>query len=70
MNEIKARFLIEQLNPVIKKSKHFLCRLDIDQDNEDIILMNTFNAIFYRLHYPDLDMVNALFSISECLMWR
>lgn len=68
MNEKKARFLIKQLNPIIKKSKHFLCRLDIDQDNEDIILMNAFNAIFYRLHYPDLNMINALFLISECLL--
>ena len=70
MNEVNARLLVDQLKPLLKKSKSFMCKIDLDIDNEEIVIMNMFNAILWRLYYPNLRMIDALYDISDYLIGR
>lgn len=70
MNEVNARLLVDQLKPILKKTKSFMCKIDIDTDNEEIVIMNMFNAILWRLYYPNLRMIDALYDISDYLIGR
>ena len=67
MRETKAQFIIDQLNPIIKKSKNFIWHLSIDHDNEDIILENRFHAILCRVHYPERNTIELVYEIIDFL---
>ena len=68
MRDSKAQLLVDQLNPILKHSKHFINHLEIDYDNEEICYVNRFQAILYRLHYPELTVTEALYEIADYLM--
>ena len=65
-----AKFLIKQLEPVLKKTRWFLTRLQLDPENEDIEVCNMFGAVFYRLHYPEYRMIDALIRIVEVIYYE
>ena len=60
-----AKFLIKQLEPILKRTRWYLTRLKLDPENEDIEVCNMFGAVFYRIHYPEYRMAGALKKIME-----
>lgn len=60
-----ANFLVNQLNPIFKKSKSFIRRLEVDTDNEDIKMVNLFRATLYRVHYGSMNMIEVTHEIME-----
>lgn len=60
-----ANFLVNQLNPIFKKSTSFIRKLEIDSDNEDIKMVNLFQATLYRVHYGSRNMIEVTHEIME-----
>ena len=60
-----AEFLINQMNPVLKRARMIYHHLQLDRENEDIEVCNMFGAVFYRLHYPDYKITGALKKLME-----
>lgn len=60
-----ATFLVEQLNPIFKKSKSFIRNLEIDFDNQDIKMNNLFKATMYRVHYGSKNAIEVTHEIME-----
>ena len=67
MTDKKAKFLIDQLNPVIKNSFGVVRRLSIDYDNQDITFKNAFGAILERVYYADRDTLKVLKDVVDNL---
>lgn len=65
MSNTKAQLIVDQMNPIIRRSKNFICKLDMDYDNQEIILMNCFNAILFRVHYPEKNVAEVLYDIVD-----
>ena len=65
MNIIDANFIVNQLNPLLKKTHWYMNRLKLDPENEDIEVCNLMGAIFYRVHYPDYRMADGIRKIME-----
>ena len=65
MTTDKANFLVEQLNPIFKKSTSFIRKLKVDYDNEDILMINLCKATLYRVHYGSKNVIEVAFEIME-----
>lgn len=65
MTTKKAEFLVEQLNPIFKRSTSIIRRLAIDHDNEDIMMINLCTAILYRVHYGSKNIIEVTYEIME-----
>ena len=60
-----AEFLINQMNPVLKRARMIYHHLQLDRENEDIEVCNMFGSVFARIHYPDHTILDALDRIME-----
>ena len=60
-----ANFLVDQLNPIFKKSKSFIRKLEVDADNEDIKMVNLFKATLYRVHYGNRNVIDVAYEIMD-----
>ena len=60
-----ANFLVEQLNPLFRKSKSYIRKLKVDADNQDIMMDNLFKATIYRVHYGSKKIVDVVYEIME-----
>ena len=67
MSDSKALFLIGQLNPVLKKTTSYVRKLELDPDNEDIKLMNAFNACLWRISYGGRSAIQVTYDIFDYL---
>lgn len=65
MKTATADFLVEQLNPIFKKSKSYIRKLKVDYDNQDIMMDNLFKATIYRVHYGNKNVVDVVYEIME-----
>lgn len=65
MTDKNAQFLIDQLNPIYRKSSGVVRRLGLDYDNQDILLINAFGAILCRIYYGEQPMRLVHHSIVE-----
>lgn len=63
-----AYFLVEQLSPIFKKSTSIIRKLKVDEDNEDIEMINMFNATLYRVNYSSRNMFQVTREITENAM--
>ena len=60
-----ATFLVNQLNPILKRAKLIYHHLQLDRENEDIEICNMFGSVFARIHYSDHTILDALDRIME-----
>ena len=60
-----AEFLINQMNPVLKRAKLIYHHLQLDRENEDIEVCNMFGSVFARIHYPDHTILAGMKMIVE-----
>lgn len=65
MKEKDAELIIQQLNPVLKRAKFYITKLELDRENEDIEICNMFKAVFSRVHYPDYTILAGMKKIME-----
>ena len=65
MKEKDAELIIQQMNPILKRSKFYIQKLQIDRENEDIEICNIFKAVFSRVHYPDYTILAGMKKIME-----
>lgn len=67
MSDSKALTLVNQLNPILKQSTSYIRKLEVDPDNEDIKLINMFNATLHRINYGGRTAVQVAFDIFDYL---
>ena len=67
MSDSKALFLINQLNPIIRQTKSYIRKLAVDPDNEDIKLINMFNATLHRIPYGGRSGIQVAYDIFDYL---
>ena len=71
MTTKKAISLIEQLNPIIKKSTNYIRRLEIDEEDKSIKFINLFGGILHRHYYSmDADCLDTAYAIFDYLTDR
>lgn len=63
MSDNKAMFLVNQLNPILKKSTSYIRKLEMDPDNKDIKLINMFNACLARINYEGRTVIQVCYYI-------
>ena len=67
MSDSKALFLVDQLNPILKKSTFFIRKLEVDPDNQDIKLINLNTACMCRINYTGRSMIQVSYDIFDYL---
>ena len=65
MTDRKALFLIEQLNPVLKKSTSYIRKLEIDTDNYYINMFNVWGVLLYQVDYYGRNILEVTDEIIE-----
>lgn len=71
MTTRKAKELVADLNPVIKHSKSFIRRLEVDEEDRSIKFINLFGAVIKRLYYTmETDTIDAAYEIFDYLSDR
>ena len=64
----KAINMIEQINPIIKKSTSYVRRLEIDEEDKSIKFMTFFGDVIHRHYYSQNTNAIARKSKSEGLL--
>lgn len=67
MSDSKALFLVNQINPVLKKSTSYIRKLEVDPDNGDIKLINICKAVLCRISYEGKSMLQVGYEIFDYL---
>ena len=67
MSDNKALFLVNQLNPILKKSTSYIRELRIDPDNQDIMLINLCRACMHRINYTGRTAIQVSYDIFDYL---
>lgn len=71
MTTRKAKELVTDLNPVLKHSKSFIRRLEVDEEDRSIKFINLFGAVMKRLYYTmETDTIDVSFEIFDYLSDR
>lgn len=71
MTTKKAIILLEQVNPIVKKSTSYIRRLEIDEEDRSIKFINLFGAIMHRHYYAnDADALDTAYAIFDYLTDR
>lgn len=71
MTTKKAKDLIEQINPIIKKSTNYVRRLEIDEEDRSIKFINLFGGTLHRHYYAmDADALDTAYAIFDYLTDR
>ena len=71
MTTKKAIALLEQVNPIVKKSTSYIRRLEIDEEDKNIKFINLFGAIMHRHYYSmDADALDTAYAIFDYLTDR
>lgn len=71
MTTKKAIQLVEQLNPIIKKSTNYVRRLAVDEEDKSIMFINMFGGILHRHYYAmDADSLDTAYAVFDYLTDR
>lgn len=71
MTTKKAIILIEQINPIIKKSTSYVRRLEIDEEDKSIKFMTFFGDVIHRHYYSmDANALDTAYAIFDYLTDR
>lgn len=71
MTTRKAKQLVEDIQPVIKHSKSFIRRLEVDEEDRSIKFINLFGSVMHRLYYSmECDELDCLYEIADYLTDR
>lgn len=71
MTTKKAVMILEQINPIIKKSTSYVRRLEIDEEDKSIKFMTFFGDVIHRHYYSqNTNAIDLCSDIFEWLDWR
>ena len=71
MTTKKAILLLENVNPIVKKSTSYIRRLEIDEEDRSIKFINLFGSIMHRHYYAnDADALDTAYAIFDYLTDR
>ena len=71
MTTKKTMEILDQINPIIKKSTSYIRKLEIDEEDKSIKFVNLFGATLHRHYYNvNANAIDLIYDIFEYLDWR
>lgn len=65
MKTERAQFLIDCINPLLKGTTSYIRKLKLDRDNEQIEMINLFQAVLHRIDYKGRTSLDVLREIVD-----